>query len=284
MIQITLRNLKLFFRDKMTVFFSLLGVLIIIGLYVLFLGDTITSGMQDIPNARFLMDSWIMAGVLAVTSITTTMGAFGIMVDDRHNKLIKDFSASPVSRASLAGGYILSAYIIGVLISIITLVLFQFYVVSQGGHFLEPLVLIKVLGLVLLSVLASSSMMFFLTSLIKSQNAFGTASTVIGTLIGFMTGIYIPIGQLPEAVQNIIKFFPVSHAAVLFRKVILEQPLADSFAGAPAKTADSFAQFMGESFKYGDYVLPAIGSVIVLVGTSLLFYALSIWVVSRKSR
>ena len=92
MIQITLRNLKLFFRDKMTVFFSLLGVLIIIGLYVLFLGDTITSGMQDIPNARFLMDSWIMAGVLAVTSITTTMGAFGIMVDDRHNNLIKDFS------------------------------------------------------------------------------------------------------------------------------------------------------------------------------------------------
>ena len=31
------RNLKLYFRDKVSVFFSLLGVFIIIGLYVIFL-------------------------------------------------------------------------------------------------------------------------------------------------------------------------------------------------------------------------------------------------------
>jgi multidrug/hemolysin transport system permease protein len=35
----TVRNLKVFFRDKSSVFFSLLSAIIIIGLYVLFLGD-----------------------------------------------------------------------------------------------------------------------------------------------------------------------------------------------------------------------------------------------------
>jgi|GEM_PF-1324775 len=36
---ITIRNLKLYFRDRLTVFYSLLAVLIVIVLYVLFLAD-----------------------------------------------------------------------------------------------------------------------------------------------------------------------------------------------------------------------------------------------------
>ncbi|GEM_PF-3728171 len=41
-------------------------------------------GMTGIENARFLMDSWIMAGLLGITSMTTTMGAFGVMVDKKE--------------------------------------------------------------------------------------------------------------------------------------------------------------------------------------------------------
>lgn len=93
---IAVRNLKLFFRDKSSVFFSLLAVFVIIGLYVLFLGNMITSGLQWLgEGARFIMDSWIMAGLLAVTSLTTTMGAFGVMIEDRTKKVMKDFTASP---------------------------------------------------------------------------------------------------------------------------------------------------------------------------------------------
>jgi multidrug/hemolysin transport system permease protein len=77
MIAITSRNLKVFFRDKSAVFFSLLAVFIIIGLYALFLGDVWVNSLTEVHDARFLMDSWIMAGLLAVTSVTTTMGAFG---------------------------------------------------------------------------------------------------------------------------------------------------------------------------------------------------------------
>ena len=68
------RNLLIFFRDRGSVFFSLLGVLIIIGLYVLFLGDIMVKDLGDLPGARFLMDSWIMSGLLAVTPVTTSLG------------------------------------------------------------------------------------------------------------------------------------------------------------------------------------------------------------------
>ncbi|MDD4543026.1 MAG: ABC transporter permease, partial [Clostridia bacterium] len=40
MIVFTKRNLMVFFKDKSAVFFSLLATLIIVALYLLFLGDT----------------------------------------------------------------------------------------------------------------------------------------------------------------------------------------------------------------------------------------------------
>lgn len=284
MFSIAYRNLKIFFRDKASVFFSFLGVIIIIGLYILFLGDTMMKGMADIEGIRFVMDSWIMAGVLAVTSITTTMGAFGIMVNDREKKTLKDFSAAPIKRYKIAGGYIISSYIIGVIMSLVTFVLAEVYIIIYGGELLPLMSVFKILGLILLSVLASSSMVFFMVSFFKSNNAFATASTVMGTLIGFLTGIYIPIGVLPEAVQVVIKAFPVSHAGVLFRQVMMEEPLKASFANVPAQVLSDFKDEMGIVFQYGDYTAGTGVHILVLIATIILFYGLAIMNVSRKQK
>lgn len=278
------RNLKVFFRDGASVFFSLLAVFIIIGLYVLFLGDVWLQDLPDMPGAKYLMDSWIMAGLLAVTSMTTTMGAFGIMVEDRANKLIKDFRASPIRHSQVAGGYILSSFVIGAIMTLLTLVLAELYIVGGGGQWLSLAALSKVLVLLLISALCNTAMLSFLISFFKSNNAFGTASSIIGTLIGFLTGIYLPIGMLPEGIQFIIKIFPVSHAALLLRQVMMEVPMQTVFAGAPAATVEGFQQEMGVLFKMGDTTMTTWTSVAILLGTALVFYALSIWRYSKKSR
>lgn len=284
MINITKRNLLIFFRDKAAVFFSLLSVLIIITLYTVFLGDVWVSNFSDIENARFLMDSWIMAGMLAVASLTTTMGAFGIMVDDRTKKIIKDFQSSPIKKSSIAGGYIASSFIIGVIMSIITLVLMEIYIVANGGSLLGVVLAIKVFGLILLSALTSTAMVFFLVSFFKSQNAFSTASAIIGTLIGFITGIYLPIGMFPDMVQYIVKVFPISHAALLFRQVIMEPTLQTSFADVPVEYLEGFKETMGLTFRFGDYTVSTLVSILILVLTIVIFYGLAILSISRKSR
>ncbi len=284
MISIAKRNIRIFFRDRSAVFFSLLAVFIIIGLYVLFLGDVFAQGMGSLPGIRFLMDSWIMAGLLAVTSVTTTMGAFGVMVEDRSNKTLRDFLASPLKRRSLVGGYVISSFAIGVIMSVITLVLAEIYIVANGGELLSLFDLAAVLGLILLSVFAGNAMVLFMVSFFRSQNAFATACTVIGTLIGFLTGIYIPISQLPPPVQLVIKVFPVSHAGALLRRVMMERPLSVSFAGAPQEAIDNFSQGMGIYFRFGDTVTTAGFNIAVLVATAVLFYALALWNVSRKQK
>ncbi|MDR0381257.1 MAG: ABC transporter permease [Oscillospiraceae bacterium] len=277
------RNLLVFFRDRTSVFFSFLGVIIIIGLYVLFLGDIMRSDLDDVPGNRFLMDSWVMAGMLAATGVTTTLGAFGAMVTDKSQGITRDLSAAPISRRALAGGYVASAYVIGVLLTLVSLVFAELYIVAYGGRLLPVGALCKLLCLVLLSVFASSGPLFFLSTFLKSTSAFATVSTIVGTLIGFLTGIYIPIGSLPAAVQFVVKAFPISHAGVLFRQVMMEAPIAASFAGAPPEVLSDFRAAMGISFFAGETEIPWGVSLLILLATGLVFYFLSVARLSKKS-
>jgi len=284
MIFFGIRNLKVFFKDRSAVFFSLLAVFIIIGLYALFLGDVWTGSFEGLTGVRFLMDSWIVAGLLAVASITTTMGAFGIMVEDKVKKINKDFVASPIKNSSIVGGYILGAIVIGIVMSLVTLVLSEIYIVLNGGELMGLSVLLKVLGLIVLSTVTNSAIVLFMVSFFSSSNAFATASTILGTLIGFLTGVYLPIGSLPEAVQWIVKCFPVSHAAALFRQVIMEAPMAATFSGAPETVTASFETLMGVRFDFGGTTLSSALSVAILVLTAAVFYLLSILRLSAKRR
>ena len=284
MINFMKRNLLVFFKDKASVFFSLLSVFIIIGMYALFLGDVWTSGMKDVPNARNIMDCWIVAGLISVTSVTTTMGAFGTMVEDKSRKIIKDIRSSPMPRVNIAGGYILSAFVIGVIMCVVALVLCQLYLLSSGGAMFSGVQLLKIFGLILLSTFSSTTLVLFIVSFFQSNNAFSIASTIIGTVIGFLTGIYIPIGSLPEGVQTVIKFFPPSHSAVLLRQVIMDDAIKTGFAGAPASAVSEFQQMLGVTFQIGGTTVTPLTSIIVLVVSGFLFLGLSMLSLSRKKR
>ena len=80
---ITVRNLRLYFRDKGSIFFSLLSMIIVIGLMVFFLGDmnidSITELLGEFPgrdaaadadNARRLVLAWTCAGILSINAVT----------------------------------------------------------------------------------------------------------------------------------------------------------------------------------------------------------------------
>ncbi len=284
MISFTRRNLLLFFKDKSAVFFSLLSSIIILGLYILFLGDVWATNFSQIPNAREIMDNWVMAGLLATTSATTTMGAFGIMVNDRTLKINRDLYVSPISRKSLAGGYVLSAFIIGYIMSLITLVLAEVYIVAEGGSLMTPATLLKVLVYLLIADIANTSMIFLLTSFFSSNNAFSAASTVIGTLIGFITGIYLPIGSLPEAVQWVVKVFPTSHAAVILRQAMMSDPMSKGFSGIPGDEVSWIPEFLGVTFKFGESEISEAVSIAVLLGSGLIFFVGAVLVLSRKKK
>ena len=277
------RNLKIFFRDRSAVLFSLLAIFIIIALYAVFLGDVwLDDSMQNIKGTNYLMNTWLLAGLLAVASITTTMGAFGVMIDDKVRKINKDFYSSPIKSSQITIGYIGSAFLIGVIISIITVFVSDIYIVLCGGMWMTLIELLKVILLVIFTTATNTSIVCFIVSFFKSHSAFSTASTILGTSIGFLTGIYLPIGALPKSVQFVIKLFPVSHAASLLRQVLMEDAMKASFSEIPANHLNEFKEYMGVTFRFGDSVVPWWLSVLILVFTATLFYGLSIINLSKR--
>lgn len=278
------RNLKIFFRDKTAVFFSLLSVLILIGLYVLFLGDLMAQNYPDTPGVRFLMDSWIMAGLLGVSTVTTTMGAMGLIVQDKHSGIMKDFKASPINRSTIILSYIISAIIVGFILTFFSFILAEIYIVLYGGSVISFVNIIKILGIMIISLLASSSMVFFLVSFFNSNNAFATACTVIGTMIGFLAGVYIPIGVLPTQVQGIVKFFPPFHSTVLFRQVMMARPINDSFASQTIEFINSFNKEMGVTLSIGSFKVSPFLSIIYLIMITIMFYLLGWYNLLKKEK
>jgi multidrug/hemolysin transport system permease protein len=269
------RNLLLYFRDKASVFFSMLGVLLIILMYVLFLGRMIEGYAGGFSSdARFFTDSWVMAGVIASATMTTCLAGFGIMVEDRAKKISMDFDSAPIKRSTIVLSYVLASVVIGLMMTLLTLLLGEIYIVAYGGSLLSPLALLQVLGVVILSVAASSAFIFFLVATMKSQNAFGTLSSVIGTLIGFLTGTYVPIGNL-TAIAPLIKIIPLSHAAAALRQIMIGEVMDVSYI--PEETR----LFMGIEFQVGSTILPFWSHLVILFATFVLFYGLSVWRLSR---
>lgn len=274
------RHLKLYFRDKTSVFFSLLSVFIIIGLYVLFLGELVSN--DQIEGYRTMMDQWIMSGVIAVGGFTTTLGAYGILVDDKAKKIERDFVVSPIKPAIRILAYLLGSVVIGTIMSLVTLTFAQIYIMLYGGPLLSFMTFLKIFGLILLNVMTSSAIIFLIVMFIKTATAYSTISTIVGTLIGFLMGIYVPIGNLPTLVQTIILCFPTSHAGVLFRYVMMEESMMKVFNGAPAGELENIQEFLGVRYFVNGQALPLYVHVLILVGTMILFYGLSVIVMRYK--
>jgi len=284
MIAFMKRNLKLYLRDRSAVMFSLLAVFIIIALYVLFLGETWTSNMKDIPHAREMMNHWIMAGVLSIISVTTTMGMLGTMVKDRAMQTNKDFFVAPVKRSAITGGYMLGALIVGIVMTIFAFILAEIFIVVTGGDLLTPLAMLKILGLIVIISLMNTALVLLIVSLFSSLNAFSTASSIVGTLIGFITGIYLPVGMYPNAVQWVIKLFPVSHGAVLFRKVMMDASMEKAFAQAPKDMVLEIKEQLGVVYFFGDRQVGTMESLLFIIGSAVVFWILASIVMMRKTK
>ena len=284
MISFVSRNLKVFFRDKTAVFFSLLAVLIVLGLYIFFLGDVWVDSFPNIKGVKNLMNCWIIAGLIGVTSVTANMGAFGTMIEDKSKNKIKDFYVSPIKKFKIVGGYIISSFIVGSMMSVVTLIISQIYLVYSGVDVLNFKELTEVFLIILMTSLSNSAMILFIVSLFSSEKAFSTASTIVGTLIGFITGIYLPISMLPDSVQIIVKLFPTSHGISILRQIFMKKQMDISFADVPTNYINEFKESMGVVYYINDKLVSNTTSVFILIASTIIFFFLAVLILYKNKK
>lgn len=285
-LQLTRRHVLLYLRDRASVFFSFLSVIIIILLYGLFLGkaqiNNLTGYLGEIQGIDWLVNSWIMAGILTVSTITLPLGVLGTLITDRESGKISDFYASPVKREVLALSYLMSSWVVAFCLVLLNLVLGLLYINWHGGSFISFQSFIRLLAILLLSIMSFSSLFFFISIFMKSQNAFSLLSTIVGTFIGFLGGIYIPIGSLGQGVQTFMNLLPSAYSVTLIRRVYMEGAIEQVFKGAPSGVFETYADIYGLNVKIGAYEFSSWQMLWILILFGLTFYLMSAVKLSRS--
>ncbi|MDD4309803.1 MAG: ABC transporter permease, partial [Candidatus Cloacimonetes bacterium] len=147
---------------------------------------------------------------------------------------------------------------------------------------LSLLGILQVIGLIILNVFSSTSIIFCIVTLMKTEGAFQTFSTILGTVLGFITGIYVPIGVLSEPIQALTKFVPVTYGVALTRQVFMQEPITRMFAGAPDNVVAGFEKYFGSQVYYGGYQCPPLLMIFILLFSGFAFIGLSVMIVDKK--
>lgn len=274
------RNLRLFFRDRMSVFFSLLGALIVFLLYTLFLSNLQTSSIADaFPQAdeadvRGFVDSWMFAGIVAMTSITTSLGALAVFVEDAASGRFRDFLVSPIRRGQLVLGYLLSTVVVALVMTLIVFGVSLAYLFLLDGVALGASEILRTLLWIVLSCVAFAALWAFVASFIRTTGAFSGLATIVGTVVGFLAGAFIAVGLFPEAVRNTINALPFAQSAMLMRREFTAETLATLVGGRPEAIAELSA-FYGITLFVGDWEVTVPAVIVVLAGCAVVFAALA---------
>lgn len=292
----TKRNCFVYLRDRSAVFFSMLSMLIILGLMVLFLGKMNSDGLvsfladfgerdtaADERNAAVLFRQWTLAGILVVNAVTVTLTVLGTMVQDETRKRMPAFYVTPVSRVVLSVSYILASWIIGTALCILTLAAGELYCIAQGDPMLSAPSFVKLIGMIALNTFTFSALGYLFTLFIRSEGAFSGAMTIIGTLVGFVGGIYISVNMIGKTLLHILMCLPVLHGVSMMRAVCTDAALAEMFSDLPGAACDFYREAMGILLVWdGQPVLTAV-SVLILLGYAFLAILLAV-LCNRKRR
>lgn len=282
------RNCLCYFRDKASVFFSLLGVLIVILLYLIFLKDMLVdsfmneiSDMVSRDSVKEYVDAWVMAGILAIVSVTTSAGSLQTMIGDRVSGRDRDTMMTSLSAAKISAANILSTFLVGQIMSLVAFVIAIGYLAATGCG-MSALGIVETLLLTIPASLSGAIIVYTLTCRMRSEGAFSGFSTVLGVLIGFLTGIYMPLGTMAEGMRTIGSMMPATHMAALMRQTLSTDAFNKIMTGAPQETYDDIWFMMGYQIELFGIEFTPLLSIIYVIAVTLVFFGIAVLLTKKK--
>lgn len=238
--QLTRRHLLVFFKNKVRLMYTLLVPVIIFAVYILFLRELELSTVENTlyrlgiqadealnKYIRTLVDSWMLSGIAALSTITVSLQTNTVFVEDKQNGVNRDFASSPINRNTLIGSYILFNFLVTLLICVVYLAICFIYLACVNEFFLDFVDFAQIFGILLYATVSSTLMTVFISSFIKTEGTMASLIAVFSTAVGFLIGAYMPLGMLrPAWVQSLCAFIPGTYACSLLRYSFMATPLS----------------------------------------------------------
>ena len=279
---LTLRNIKLYFKDKMTFLVSLITPLILLVLFIAFLKstyeDSILSIIKGFDLDQSLIDAftggWLFSSVLATSCITIAFCS-GMMVIDKINRANIDFMVSPVKKSTLQLSYVLANLFSTFIITFVLLIVGLIYLACVGFYITFVDILLIVLGIIITS-LFGTILANIIWTFTHSQGVVSGVCTLVSALYGFICGAYMPISAMGQGMQYFVSLLPGTYATVLFRQGFLNsvlnrmrETLPQGMINGIASGFDVKMSFFGHDVSTLALILVISISTIVLLGVFL---------------
>ncbi len=247
--KLTKRHLLVFFNNRMRVFFTLMVPFIVFVIYIFFLRNLELLTVKDVfsdstidelknfdpaGNTQVnkyvgaILDSWMLSGIMAFSTLTVSLQTNNIIVADKENGINRDFASSPVSNTVLILSYFIYSFVVTLIVSFIFLIVCFVYLACLGEFWLNFVDVLTILGVLLYSTVNSVLFTVFICSFVSKDMTMVSILTVFSSAIGFLIGAYMPFYMMPAAVQNVCCFIPGTYCCSLFRYSFLATPIAEA--------------------------------------------------------
>ncbi|WP_221568112.1 ABC transporter permease [Alkalihalobacillus sp. TS-13] len=206
---------KMFFRDRLSVFWTFLFPVLMIWLFgSMFQGQE----MGEMSFAELYVPSWI--GVNIVTTSFFTLGT--VLASYRETGVLRRYQSTPLQPWKILAAHTFQGTVI-FMISAILLMVF--------GMLMYDLTVPQYIGSTLLALLVSILAFFpfalFLTSLAKNTQAAAAISSLFLNLMLFLSGATFPLEMMPEILQYVAKALPLYYTIQLLRGTWNVGPISD---------------------------------------------------------
>ncbi len=283
------RNCRLFFRDKGMFFSSLITPIILLVLYVTFLGNVYRDSFAGaLPEGFVIEDALLNATVggqlisslLAVCCVTVAFCSNLLMVQDRVSGARRDLAVSPVRPSTIAVAYFCASALATLLISLTALAVCLLYLALTGWLLRAGDVLFMLLDAALLTLfgVALSSCVNFP---LRTQGQGSAVGTIVSAGYGFLCGAYMPISNFSSGLQKVLSFLPGTYGTSLLRNHALAGAYREmARVGFPAEVIEAIRDsidcnlyFFGRSVSIGGMYAVLVGATLLLVGLYVLLNA-----------
>lgn len=245
-----------------------MSVFIIILLYVLFLSENITSNLPAFKDKEVFVFLWMFAGIIAVTTATATLGAYGKFIEDKVSKKSEDLLITIMTSRQLAYSYIIYSVIVGIIFTILLLLFGYIYTLINFQTTIH--ISVSLVTVIFLSIFMHTLLFYVITANLKTMSAFSGLSTIVGTLIGFLAGIYIPIGLLPSYLQKVITLFPTTQSTLLLKDLLMKDVLEPMQHAMSNADYHELVYMLGIELQWNGHVLTNTFSWSYLVGATII--------------
>jgi len=180
-------------------------------------GDTASTDTIQMVNY------WLISGLTTIISMTSTLGAFGVMVSDREKKLSEDFKVSPISNFKIELSYAIFAILFGIVMTMLSCI-FAIGIFNGFSSLLDfsTTDYLSILGIVSMGTVLAATIILPILAFIRTSSAFTTLSTIVGTFIGFISGVYLSIGSVGESLQQVMTWFPLTQVNALLKQILMK--------------------------------------------------------------